>query len=226
MGKVKDTVDKFLGKIDHTEERYELALEKKQEELIELQQQLQDASEKFKEFQKMHVLGDISDGALKEAGTDVEAITDKIASLQEQISLIDQYKREDIEEVLAEIEAVRPEFNAEQNKEITRIQYEVQQARLVYVQALVKARKDYGKVAGTTSKITDVMIKLGLKERNYTSGAYDAVGFPSVHVGSTSFATLSPDVDQHMAHEALYHGRLPSQLTNKVEEGKKAGYIK
>lgn len=226
MGKIKDTVDKFLGKIDHTEERYELALEKKQEELIELQQQLQDASEKFKEFQKMHVLGDISDGALKEAGVDVEALTDKIASLQEQISLIDHYKREDIETVLAEIEAVKPELNAERNKEVTRIQYEVQQARLAYVQALVKARKDFWKVANTNSKIGDVMVKLGLKTYNHVGGAYESIGFPSARVGDTSFATLNPFIDQHTAHEALHFGKIPSQLINNVEEGKKAGYIK
>jgi len=220
----KSIVDSLLGKIDTTSERYDRTAEQKQESLIILKQQLQDAELKLKEFHKMHILGDISDSTYAEAKEEVDSLSAKLAELQKQISLIDGYKIEDIETELAEIDKIKDGFNAEQNQATRKIQYELQQSKLVYLMAMQKARADYLQVAGTEYKLADVLVKMGKKNGHYVSGAYSSIGFPS-HIGDTSFATENPFVDKALVHQVLEYGQLPSQLVRLVNDGKKHGYL-
>ncbi|PWW20227.1 hypothetical protein DFO73_11641 [Cytobacillus oceanisediminis] len=223
MAKIKTVINNLLGKIETTSERYEQTLEKKQEELIETQQKLQDAQFKLKDFHKMKVLGDITEEAYEAEAVTVKALTEKIETLHKEIGLIDTYKTEDVDAVLAEIKKAQAENVGEASNEVSQIKYKMQQAKLEYLQKIAEAREEYWKAVSTENRLNNILVKLGKKNQNYLSGAYEAIGFAGYGNG---YSTTNLMVQQNEVFDALNYGRLPSPTISAVEKGKKAGYIK
>jgi Skp family chaperone for outer membrane proteins len=96
-------LNKFEGlfkKVTTTEEKYKQALERKQEQLIALQAELQEKEFMLKDMQKMKLLGDISEASFDAEKEKVETLRNKISEAQKELQLIETYKTEDVKAFL------------------------------------------------------------------------------------------------------------------------------
>lgn len=220
---IGQVVEGILSKIEDKSAKYQETLEKKHEQLIGLQVELQEAEDSLKMLHKMKLLEQVSEGTYEDQKRFVDELKLKIEEVETEMSLIEVYKKEDVEAELAEIQKVKPEFNAEQNKKLSKLKFEMQQAKLEYLQKMIEVRKEYLITVSPESKFQTLLVKMGKQPANYLSGAYEGIGFTGTGNG---FTTTNLFVDQHTVHQALGFGNLPSDTVIVVENGKKAGYLK
>lgn len=224
MGKIKNMVSGLIGKAENTYTRYEETAERKQAELLETQAALHDAQEKLKDFEKMKILGDITEQTYIEASSEAEALQKKVQTIQREISLLDAYRDEDVLKEIAEVDKVKKDFDSERIKEVARISFELQQAKKEYLEKLITARGEYYKAIKEDNKLQHLLVKLGKKENVYISDAFQGVGFSGI--SENTFGRTSVMVTQQEAFSALHDGRLPTETRYALEYGKKLGYIK
>ncbi|MED4038125.1 hypothetical protein [Niallia taxi] len=224
MGSIRDTIEGLFKKANDTEARYKKALENKEVELLELKAELQEKEFMLKDMHKMKLLGDISESAYDTEKEKVDRLKTKVQEAEQELELIQVYKTDDIKAIHDEMEANKQEIYKEETKEIYKLQYDLQQAKLDYLKKLAEAGKAYQKAKRPNSLFENIKEKIG-KKRSYdfsgAEGSLNAVSYSSSHYGVTSLR-----VDQQDVYDALNLGQLPSQTVYAVELGKKNGHIK
>lgn len=173
---IKEMVTGFLGKIETTSAKYEGKLEEKQEEIIIVQAELQEATAKLKDFHKMKILGDISEETFNEQKKMVDMLQEKLQEVKTEVELIDTYKTEDVDVILAEINKVKPEFNKKQQEEIQKIKEELTEAKKQYTEKLVEIGDKYSKAVSANSKLESILIKFGKQTNSYLPDKYEIIG--------------------------------------------------
>lgn len=213
--------DGLFNKVDTTESRYQEALQKKEEALIELQAELQEKQMMLKDMHKMKLLGDISEATFDEYKADADKLQEKYQEAVKEVQLIKEYATEDVKTVLAELEAVKTDYSKEQNAEINKLRLELLDAKLTYLTKMKEARLKYGAIVTPEHKIEQLKIKLGLKQRHYLSGTHDALFQYSVPNGG--YENLL--IQRQEVYNALSYGNVPSQLHGIVKDAKEKGIL-
>ena len=77
-----DKLNGLFGKVDNTEQRYEKALEQKEESLLVLQVELKDKQLEVTELHKMKLLGDISEETFDKQNEKFLALQNKFNEAQ------------------------------------------------------------------------------------------------------------------------------------------------
>ncbi|WP_369355882.1 hypothetical protein [Lysinibacillus capsici] len=181
-------VDNLFSKVDKTEGQYMQALERKEEQLLMLQGELQEKEAMLTDMHKMKLLGDVSEEFYDEEKQKVDALKAKFREAQTEIQLIQDYKTGDVKAVLEEMEATADKFSAEQLQEIKKLQDGLLQAKYEYIQALVDAGKAYDELIAPKRKIAGLREKLGMKKDSYISAGYEVLGM--IHTGHNSYDNL------------------------------------
>jgi len=197
-------LDKLFNKVDKTEASYEQAMERKQEELIQLQADLQEKEAILRDMHKETLLGSISESTYEAEKEKVEQLRHKVQEVQNELQLVETYKTEDLTSVLAEIEAEKAKYTKEQREAIAKLQADLQEAKVEYLQKLVKAREEYNSIVKPSRLLEQLKIKLGKQQNQYTVDAYEGLGFVSNPSGGID--TLF--VEKESVHEALSYGRI------------------
>lgn len=215
MNKIAKVFNGLFNKFDTTEKRYEEALEKKQEELIAVGAELSEMQLKFKDLEKMFLLGDISESTYEAEKVMITQLQKRVQVIQNVMNLIKEYQTEDIQAVLAELEANRKEVNVERQAELKALEKEVLQAKYDYITKLIEAKDQYYELTGTDRKIEKLKEKLGMKNQSlYLSGSFEALSAPAIEGGDY----LSLRVDQKELHDALHYGKFDIRLQKEVEK--------
>jgi hypothetical protein len=215
------TLDGLFTKADNTEARYEASLERKHDEIVQLQLELKEASTIHAEFHKMKLLGDIKEEVYEAEKLKVEALQKKLAEAQKELHLITEYQREDILNVLAELEEERGKGGKDRQKEIEKLNLELVEAKLVYLQKMQIAKERYDALVAPERKLDILKIKLGIKKNSYVSGSYEALNYYSLPDGSHEFLVLgTPEINN-----ALGYGRIPESLEKIVQNAKDKGIL-
>ncbi|MGG3926879.1 hypothetical protein ABET51_12850 [Metabacillus fastidiosus] len=217
-----NTLQGLFSKVDETESRYMKALENKEDELIELQAVVQEKETMLTDMHKAKLLGDISEEAYNTAKGEVDVVKEKLQEVQREVQLIQEYKTDDIHAVIAEIETNASEYNAKQRKEIEKMQLEMLEAKLAYVEKMAEVSERYYKAIEPASKLQELKVQLGLQVRNYTSGCHDALNF----YGTASGGHEDLYIKEKTVYDALSYGRIPYQLQKIVNQGKEKGLLK
>lgn len=217
MTNIRKKLDGLFKKADETEGKYLQALERREEELIALQAELQEKEEMLKMMHKENLLGSISEASFDAEKSKVDTLQRKISEAQTELRLIETYKTEDVKAVLAELEATKKEYTQNERAEIHKIKEELLEAKLAYIEKMLEARKAYYRVMNPVYKIDALKGKLGLQQNHYLSDAHSALSMYSVPNGG--YENLM--VNNEIVHSALYLGQRPSQLVRLVSENKK-----
>jgi len=215
MGKLSGTLNTIFGKVDNTEKQYEKALSEKEESLLVLQAELQDKQIEITELHKMKLLGDITEVTFDEKNKKFQLLQDKFNEAQKEITLIQQYKRADVIELLEEMKAKQKEHTVTHGEEIKQMQMELLQAKAEYLNKMKLMKERYDKVVSPHDKIQRLEQKLGLKQNVYTSGSHETLN--NIRIGEASYVNLqviAPEV-----FEALQYGKIDSRLQKIITDG-------
>ncbi|MCA0992975.1 hypothetical protein [Pseudalkalibacillus hwajinpoensis] len=220
--KFTQKLDKFLniyrGK-DESDEKIEAKLEEKQGELIQLDSDIQEQETLVRDLRKSYLLDEIKETSYLEAKAELDEMIEKKATIQEDMKLIQQYRQEDAELILDELESYRDkELKKEESKEVKEIKNEVAEAKLAYLTKLSELGKRHKKVNGVQATIDRFSEKLGGKMTSFQGSTYDILGV--IHTGRNVTVPVEVDVDE--ANNALQNGLVDSHLKNYVEGKKKA----
>lgn len=116
--KILKKLNGLFDKVENTEASYMKALEKKEEEILELSIDLKAKADVLKELHKETLKGTISKDAYEAERVTVEKLQASLAEMQKEVQLIQEYKTEDIHSVLEELEAESRSIAASKNKEM------------------------------------------------------------------------------------------------------------
>jgi hypothetical protein len=144
-----------------------------------------------------------------------------VGELQKEIQLIDQYKNEDLQAVIEELDEERTKVRQNHQKKIRKLELELLEAKEIYLKKMVEARDRYNQLASHERKLDALKIKMGIKKNSYISGSWEALNM--VSAGQASYEPLR--VEQYEVSEALGYGRISSQLQKTVAEAKEKGII-
>jgi hypothetical protein len=170
---------------------------------------------------KMKFLGDISDSAYETEKEKVEVLQAKVNDIKREMNLIQEYKREDIQEVIAELDTEKSRIFKNHNKEMEKIQLELMEAKLSYLNKMVEASNKYKELVEPSRKLDSLKIKMGLKNQSYISGSFEALHQYSVaNAGYVQVSLSKPEI-----YDALEYGKKPEELNKIVQDAKKKGKI-
>lgn len=215
MGKIQNVLNGLFTKVDDTEKRYEKALEEKQELLIEVTAELTEKQAGLKDLHKMAILGDVSESTYQKEADAVEKLQNRVSEIQREMQLIVEYKSDDVQKILYELETNNKEVHAERQKELHALRLKVLEAKRIYLQTLLDSRNDYYSIVAPERKIEALKAKLGMKNRlDYMTGAYDALSMYSV----AGAGYINLEVNTKAVHDALQYSRIDSQLQNELKK--------
>ncbi|MGM0835414.1 MAG: hypothetical protein ACQEV7_04610 [Bacillota bacterium] len=216
------TLDGLFTKADNTEVRYEQAMERKQEEIIQLQLDLKEASTIHAEFHKMKLLGDIQEEVYEVEKLKVEELQKKLQEAQKELHLIEEYKTTDIKAVVEELEAERGKASQDNQKEMEKLKLELMEAKLLYLHKMKESKEKYDTLVAPTRKLDMLKIKLGIKKNSYVSDSFQALNNYSIANGGYEVLYLEkPEI-----YNALAYGKIPERLEKLVQGGKDKGMLK
>ncbi|KOS67115.1 hypothetical protein AEA09_14780 [Lysinibacillus contaminans] len=216
--KILKKLNGLFDKVENTEASYMKALEKKEEEILKLSVDLQAKADMLKELHKETLKGTISKEAYEEERVEVEKLQAAIAEMQKEVQLIQVYENEDIHAVLEELEAERNVYSAGKRTEMRKIEMELLEAKLAYLEKMQEARAKYNEIVNPEVKIDALKIKLGMKQRSYVSGAGEVLNMIGVGGGYEPLR-----VEQSEVYNALAYGQLPSGLQSAVSKAREDG---
>jgi hypothetical protein len=211
--KLINKLEGLFTKVDKTEASYMKALEQKEEQLLELQAELKEKELSYRDLHKMTMLGQVTQSTFEAEKVKYEQLQAKVAEVQKELTLMAEYRTEDVHAILAELEDNAGEYGKEKQKEIRAIEKELLEAKLVYIEKIIEARHKYKTIASPARKLDALKIKLGLKQTSYVSDAYEAMNLISVGNGGHERLIL----EQKELHDALAYGRKPDQLERFVK---------
>ncbi|MBD8522301.1 hypothetical protein [Lysinibacillus fusiformis] len=174
MKNIKKIVAGLLNKASDATTNYELALERKQEELVQLQ--LQGEQIKLKDYHKLALLQQVSEQTYEEQKQVVASMTDKIQSIQLEMKQIELYKTEDVEAVIAEIQANKAEINKAQQVEIQAITEGIAEAKRDYLQKLSELGKQYDSAIHEEGLLQSFLVDLGKQPNVYLPYKMEILG--------------------------------------------------
>lgn len=214
-------IEALFTRVEQTEVRYEKALEKKQEELIQLQGELQDKQLVLKELHKETILGTISKETYEAETEKVAVLQKQVSELQKEINLITTYEKEDVLSVIEELEAEKRKVFQKHQGELKKLQMELLEAKLNYLKKQVEVRERYNQLVAPERKLDSLKIKMGIKKNSYVSDSFEALSMVSVANGG--YENLVIQLNE--VNDALRYGKTPSQLEKVVSEAKEKGII-
>ncbi|WP_404347484.1 hypothetical protein LG311_17830 [Sutcliffiella horikoshii] len=213
---IMKAVEGLFQKADQTEARYIEAQERKQDEILQTQLELSEATTIHKDMHKMYLLNQVSEETYEVEKLKVEALQKKLVDLQRDMQIITEYQREDVLEVIAELEAEKAKGGKEYHAEMDQLKLDLMEAKLVYLQQMKQAKEKYDVLVSPTRKIDMLKIKLGMKKNSYISDSFDALNsFSFVNGGHESLIVTLPEVSN-----SLGYGRTPENL-EKLIQGRK-----
>jgi hypothetical protein len=212
----------LFTKAETTSKGYEAALEKHQLKLVELQQELAEKEAMLKELNKMKLLEQVSEETYTEELHKVEDLRSKVAEIKHEMVLISEYQNEDAKQIIAELDAVKQEYNQQEQMQLNKLKLELIEAKYNYLVKMAEARKEYGKIINNDLKLQNMKVNHGLKNSVYISGSHDALNMYSVPNGGYE----SLRVEQREVFDALEYGRVSSQLGKLVNTAKEKGILK
>lgn len=176
MKNIKKIVAGLLNKASDASTSYELALERKQEELVQLQLHLQDEQVKLKDYHKLALLQQVSEQTYEEQKQVVTSMTDKIQSIQLEMKQIELYKTEDVNAVIAEIQANKAEMNMVQQVDIQAIKEGILEAKREYLQKLSELGKQYDSAIKEEGLLQSFLVDLGKQPNIYLPYKMEILG--------------------------------------------------
>ena len=172
---VKQQAREFLIKLTSTEKLYDESAEKRHIELMEASSDLEEAEKELEVRQKQVILNTIKEDEYKIDETNGKVLKDKVIRLQSEVKAIEIYKMQDIEEVLEEINDIKPALNRKVQEEINTIKKEVETAKFNYLMTLHEVKKKYKKTIEERSLIEGVQIRLGKQNYSYIPSAAETL---------------------------------------------------
>jgi len=213
MGKLTNALTGLFTKVEDTEKRYEKALETKQEMLIAASAELNEKQVMLKDLHKMKILGDVTEATYEKEAEKVEKLQNKITELQNEMQLIVEYKNDDVENILLELQENNKEVQAERQKEVNDLRLELLKAKHEYLSKMIEARAKYYKIVAPERKIESIKASLGMKNKaDYFTGA-DTLSMYSTSTGSY----IGLDVTISEVDDALSYKRIDSRLTETLK---------
>lgn len=216
MSKLLDKMNGLFAKSDQTQERYQKALEEKEEALIALQAELQEKQFLLKDMHKMKLLGEVSESSFEAEKAKVDKLQAKYAEAHKELELIEEYKTEDVKTVIEQLDDARTKYAKEHYKEIETIRTELLEAKLTYIEAMAEAGRKYNEIINPERKLDALKIKMGIKKNSYISDAHSALSMVSIPYGG--YENLM--IDNSTVHNSLLYGKTPESLTRLIEKRK------
>jgi ABC-type uncharacterized transport system permease subunit len=173
---IKKLIGGLLTKADATSNDYSKALEEKQQTLMQIQLQLKDEQMKLKEFHKLSLLKQITEETYTEQKEVVSKMVESIQSIQIEMKQIELYKTEDVESVLAEIQANKAEFNKKYQAEIQTVKLGIAEARQEYLEKLSLLGKQYNSAVREEGMIQQFMVDFGKQPNMYLPDKTELIG--------------------------------------------------
>jgi hypothetical protein len=221
MAKVFKTLEALFKKADTQQARYQEALEKHQEQLIQLQRELQEKNMLLKDMHKMKLLGDLSEATYEAEKEKVAVLQAKVQEVQKELRLIQLYETEDIHSIIAELDAEKSKVFKGNQMELEQIKLELMESKLVYLNKLKEAHMKYNELVAPERKLDSLKIKMGIKKNSYVSGSHDALSMYAVKTGGHENLL----VQQSEVYDCLEYGRTPERLNKIVTEAKEKGIL-
>lgn len=214
MGKIVNILNGLFKKVENTTERYEKALETKQEELIAIQAELAEKASGLSELHKMYLLSDVSEATYKKEADAVEKLQKKVSEIQHEMQLIQEYKTDDVQKILFELEANNKEVQLERQKEVRALQLNLLKAKHEYLAKMIEAREEYYKIVAPEMKIEQVKASLGMKNKlDYMTGADSALS-----MYSTRYGYINLEVDTKQVYDAFSYKRIDYTLEQELQK--------
>ena len=222
MVKLLDALNGLFNKVDNTEQRYEKALELKEESVLVLQAEIQDKQIEITELHKMKVLGDISPATFDEKNEKFQLLKANYDEAKNEVALIQEFKNEDVMEILAELKATQREYSASEREAIKQMHLELLESKLAYLNKMNEVRERYNKTVAPSLRIQQLERKFIHKQNVYHSGSHETLHQYSVPGdGYIGLRVENPDV-----YNALSYGQIHSQLQKIVADAKAKGLLK
>lgn len=171
-----EKVSSLLNKIDVTENKYDRKSEEYQEKLFDLRLKVEEAEKEFVSYQKMKMLGDITEQTFKTYQIEVDVLKQNLQQMEKEAELFNIYKNEDIAGELEEIDKIRPEFNEKQQTEISSIKKEMFEAKKEYLKKLSIIGLKYDQAIANENRLQNIYIKLGRQPSSYVPNKLDILG--------------------------------------------------
>lgn len=165
---IRKMVTVLLNKVSDTSSNYETALEENQERLIVLKGNLQDEQVKLTEYHKMAILKDVSEEVYQEQKAVVDKIQLDMKSIQNESRLIEKYKTDDVDSIIAEINQAKPELNKKQHEEIRQVKSDIAEAKQEYLAKLSVIGKDYDKAVHEDKLFQSMLVRFGKQGSSYS----------------------------------------------------------
>jgi len=173
---IKKLISGLLTKADATSNDYTKALEEKHQTLLKIQLQLQDEQETLKEHHKLSLLKQVTEETYMNQKDKVAKMVESIQSIQFEMKQIELYKTEDVETVLAEIQANKPEFNKKKQEDIQKIKVGIHEARKEYLEKLSLLGKQYDEATREETMIQQFMVDFGKQPNLYLPYKMEILG--------------------------------------------------
>ena len=173
---IKKLIGGLLTKAEKTSTGYLVALEEKQQLLVQIQLQLVSEQEKLKDYHKLSLMKQVSESTYEEQKNVVAKMNESIDSIHLEMKQITLYRTEDVENVLSEIQKNKPEFNKHQQAEIQKIKNEIASARQEYLERIASLGKQYDSATKEESMIQQFLVDFGKQPNMYLPYKYEIIG--------------------------------------------------
>lgn len=221
MGNLLDKLNGLFTKVNETEERYESALEQKEQSLLVLQSEIQDKQKEVTELHKMKLLGDITEETFDEKNESFLKLQAKYRQGQKEVAMIQQYKVSDVSEILEELQATQKEYSASERREVYAMQMELLDMKVTYLKKMREVALRYNKTVAPATKIQMIQQRLGLKRNVYVAETVDALNMVSIANGG--YVNLR--VEQMDVYNAISTGGIDGQLNKLVKDAREKGLL-
>lgn len=222
MSKKRNLFDSLLGKVKSTEDGYLQAIERKQEQLVQLQGELFEKEKVLRDVHRSSLLGEVSEKTYQDHKVEVDTLKKQISDLHLEMQYIDAYKQSDVDDILEALHTAKGEYSAEQQAEIEKLRYELHQKKLEFFEAMVSAKERYDAIVQPVRTLESLKIKFGKQQNAYTSDAFQSL----IQIGYGSGGTDTLLLERADVYNALTLGKLPYQSVKIVEDGKQKGFLK
>ncbi|MEE6451710.1 hypothetical protein RAH41_14135 [Gottfriedia acidiceleris] len=225
MARLKKTsteiMKELLAEQEKVNQGYDNALETAKSEYNQLEQEFYRIQEEVKNVHKAYVLNQITVDTYTEEKKRLAEIDEKLRDAGYKLNEINQYRTEDLRDLLTKMEEVLPEYAKEKVASETIMRYKALNAKYEYLKAIREFAVEHTDVWKVSREVDDLRVELGLKSYNYTSLEQP---FRSL-LSNTYDGTQGINITETELQQAFFKGTFDNRFIDEIENGKQAGII-
>lgn len=216
-----ETMVKLLEEQHRINTGYDNALQTAKAEYNQLEREFHNAEAIAKETHKKYVLGQVSNEEYQTAKKKLKDADEKLRDSGYRVHEINTYRKEDLMELLTQLEANSAYYAKEKMASEEALRYKALKAKYDYLKALHEFAEEHKAIWKVSSDIEDLRVELGLKNYNYHS--YDSV-YNSLFSNSFN-GKQGIDITPNELQQVFHNGTFDKRFIDELEAGKKLGLI-